>query len=469
MSIGTQIKKALSTTPKKYQIQAVRFLEHCDGRGILGDDMGLGKTYEAMAWLAIHPEIFPVIIVCPSNVKYQWQEQLWEHAKINSEVLEGNKPYAPTSNVIIINYKILSNAEWPNGKGKRKRPHFPWVKELLKLKPKCAIFDEFHYMKNRSALRTRACVNLGRKLPYIIGASGTPIEKSPVEFFPILNLIDKIGFSSYMKYAMRYCDLKKNFRGAWDDSGHSNLEELHTRISSIMIRRLKKEVAKELPEKTRIILPVSLSNRQEYNAAESNFLDWMETKYGEDAALRASGAVSLTKLGVLKRIAAQGKLASVQSWMDTFLETTDEKIVLFCYHRKVMEELKKRFPNAAYIYGGMSSKERENQKNKFKNNPKCRVFLGQIKAAGVGLDGLQRVCSTVMFIELGWNFSEHEQAEDRVLRVGQESERVMVYYMVAKRSIEQKIIQLIMSKYDICNRILDGGLRELDIFERKTQ
>ena len=109
------LHKALNTKLKKYQGQAILHLERNQGRGILGDDMGLGKTLEAIGWLVLNPMVYPVIIVCPSNIKYQWAEQLKEHAGIDSEILEGTKPYKPLRNVIILNYKILATAKWPGG------------------------------------------------------------------------------------------------------------------------------------------------------------------------------------------------------------------------------------------------------------------------------------------------------------------------------------------------------------------
>ena len=269
------MRHKLLTRPKKYQIQAVRMLESNNGRGILGDDMGLGKTYEALAWLVINTGNIPAVIVCPSNLKYQWQRQLWEHARMKSEVVEGVTPYYPSCPVVIINYKILAEAVWPGGKRrKRARPKFPWVDMLKRMEPKTVILDEFHYIKNRAALRTRACVQLCRKVRHLISCSGTPIEKAPVEFYPILNLTAPREFSSFWKYAHQYCDAKKGFFG-WDFSGADNLEELHERVSPWMIRRLKKDVAKELPPKIRSVLPVSISNRKDYDHAEGDFLDWM--------------------------------------------------------------------------------------------------------------------------------------------------------------------------------------------------
>ena len=473
MSIGTRLREALQTTPKKYQIQAVRFLEENEGRGILGDDMGLGKTLEAIGWISIHPEKSPVVVICPAAVKYQWQRQLQEHAGLDSEVLEGSKPYPPTKKIVIINYDILSSDSlWPNGRREKgARPIFPWVETLRGMAPQVVILDELHYIKNRSALRTRACVQLCRKIRHVIAASGTPIEKCPVEFFPVLNLIDPLQFGSFMKYAFRYCNPQMGFRGHWNFQGADNLEELHQVVSTWMIRRMKIDVATELPPKIRTVLPVDISNRKIYNRAETDFLKWLEERHGEEAALRAAGAVGLTRLGQLKQIAAQGKLSALQSWIGDFLEESgdDDKLVVFCVHRKILAALRKFFPKSVSLLGGTPTGKRMEILKQFQTDPKCRVFFGQLRAAGVGLDGLHKAASNVLFAELGWNFSEHEQAEDRCLRIGQDATAVNVYYLIGRGTVEEDILEMIQGKHDVCNQVLNGSIMDLKLFKRRRK
>lgn len=472
-SIGTRIRQVMKTEPKKYQVQAVRFLENMNGRGILGDDMGLGKTYEAMAWAAIHPEAMPIIVVCPSNVKYQWQAQFQQHAGINAVVMEGMKPYPPTADVVIINYKILSACEFVRKIPTKKNtgmPVFAWVNMLREKMPQLVIIDEFHYIKNPRTLRSKAIQYLCKKVPYIIGCSGTPIEKSPSEFYPILKLVAPKEWPSFWSYAMRYCDPKRAYMGrGWDLSGASELEELHERASVHMIRRLKTEVAKELPPKIRTALPIVIDNRAEYTHAEMDFLEWFANKYGAQAALKASGAIGLVRLGQLKQIAAMGKIASIKTWVDDFLHQTNEKIIIFCVHRAVLNTLHKLYPRAARICGKVPAVKRADQVSKFQLDRHCRVFLGQIKAAGIGLDGLHKASSTVLFAEMAWNFSEHEQAEDRALRIGQDATSVNIYYTIAKDTVEEYILGIIQGKRQICSTVLNGNIPINELFTRSQK
>jgi len=463
------MRQTLHTAPKRYQIQAVRKLEANNGRCILGDDMGLGKTYEALAWIALHPDIRRVVIVCPSSIKYQWKQQARHHAGLRAQVLEGVTPYTPSHNIVIINYSILAHAEWPGGRGRGARPKFPWVERLLQQGPQAVILDEFHYIKNTRALRTKACIQLCRKVPHLISCSGTPIEKSPVEFYPILNLTAPTDFPSFWQYAFQYCDPKRGWRGrGWDFSGASNLEELHQKVQPWMIRRMKCEVAKELPPKIRSVIPVPITNPQEYHHAEEDFLDWAEAHLGKAAAKRASNAIALTRLGKLKQIAAQGKLQALNAWIKDFLDT-DGKLIVFGVHHSILNSLHQMFPLAATVSGKVPPKHRPAQVARFIQNPKCRIFLGQIKAAGIGLDGLHQAASSVLFAELAWNPSDHEQAEDRALRIGQHASSVNVYYMVGKHTIEEDLLNILQHKHHVCKQVLDGQALYEDLFTTQHQ
>lgn len=467
-SIGSRMRGVLYSTPKKYQIQGVRFLEQLNGRGILGDDMGLGKTFQAIAWRALHPEIMFTVVVCPATLKEHWQRQFRSHAALGAEVLEGQEPYKPRMAIAIINYEILAQLE-PGCD--RKKPVFPWVNLLRAMGPTLVILDEFHYIKTRKALRTQACVQLTRGCPHIIACSGTPINNRPIEFFPTLQITAPRDFTSFWNYAFQYCDPKPGFRGrGWDFTGASNLDELHLRVSQYMIRRLKRDVAKELPPKIRTVIPIKITNMKEYTRAEEDFIQWVEENSGEDAAKRAARALGFTRLGSLKQVAALGKLKAAISWIDDFLET-GEKLIVFCTHRKILQALQEKYPMSAIISGEVPPHQRQSQVDRFERDSRCRVFLGQLKAAGVGLDGLHRVSSAVLFLELGWSFAEHEQAEDRALRLGQTAQSVNVFYLMAQDTVEEKIMALLEQKHDICSKVLDGGgmemLRLLGIQRRK--
>ncbi len=438
-SVGTRIRQAMRTTPKRYQIRGVRFLEQRNGRGLIGDDMGVGKTYQAIAWLSINTDLRPVVIVCPATAKFVWKNQFMQHAGTRVEVLEGMTPYKPRRNILILNYDIIAS----------------WLPQLLKLNPKVLMLDECQRIKNRTAKRTIACVTLSKKVDHFVALSGTPILSRPVEFFPTLHAIDRQAFSSFWRYAFRYCKPKRGYRGrGWDFSGASHLDELREQITPLMIRRLKSEVLPELPDKLRTILPVRINNRTEYIKARDNFLEWLQSTKGKRAVRKASGAVALVRLTSLLRLVAEGKKALAQEWIRDWLTDTNKKLVVFGIHRDMVEGLHKAFPGSVCITGGTKYKDREKAITRFQCDNKCRLFFGNIRAAGEAIT--LTAASSVLFVEIGWTPAEHNQAEDRVLRIGQEADVVDIYYMIGKDTIEEKIMDVLDSKRDVVGQILDG-------------
>lgn len=431
-----RIKRFLKSKPRPYQWQGIEYCLERDCRAIIGDEMGLGKTLQAIAVMLSSPEIKRVVVVCPAMVKYVWKNQLWQHAKIKADVLEGRKPRAVYSKIVVINYDILS-----------------YWKEHLK-KYDMLILDECHYVKNRKALRTKAVKEIAKKIPRIVGLSGTPITSRPAEFFTILNILHPRQFTSFMKFGIRYCKGHKS-RFGWQFKGATNTKELHDIVSHLcMVRRRKTDVLKELPDKVRTVIPVSMDaeGRQNYSDVMNRTSSWMSA-FGGDQKKRVE---ALAMIEYLKQAAVAGKMKAVVSWLEEWLEDSDEKLVLFTTHRKTIADLMDHFPNQCVkLDGSVSKNERENAIQKFVDNPHIKFFIGNLKAAGTGIDGLQKVCSNVAFVELGWSPGDHVQAEDRLHRIGQKGS-VGVYYLVAENTIEEDIALIIDTKRKVVDRVLDG-------------
>lgn len=483
-SVGERLRTVMRTPPMRFQVRGVRFLEQHGGRAILGDDMGLGKTFQAIGWMALHPSTRPVIVVCPATIKWNWQRELRIHAGLRSRVLMGYKRFGasffdrkshgpkckwfptlrrrlefiklnrklgpftkldrpappPLPRVAIINYDILED----------------WIDVLEDARPQVLVLDECHNVKNSSALRTKLTKRLARITPHVIPLSGTPIRNRPSEFFPVLNMVAPDKFPSFWDYAFRYCKPRRKFMGrGWDFSGADHLDELHERVSDVMIRRTKEQVLKDLPRKPpRTVIPVDLDNQGEYDEACLDFLHWLRKRKGKKAADRASGAQALVKLGALKRLAAEGKLATMTRWIREQLEDTDEKLVIFAVHKLIVERLLKAFPKAAVVTGSVTGEARQKAVDRFQKDKRCRVFIGNLKAAGEGIT--LHASHTVVFAELGWTPGEHDQATDRVRRIGQTSSIVNAYYFIARGTVEEDVIDVIETKAGICSQVLDG-------------
>jgi SWI/SNF-related matrix-associated actin-dependent regulator 1 of chromatin subfamily A len=429
----------MRTKLMKFQVRGVRFIEKLNGRALIGDDMGLGKTIQSIAWMVLHPEVRPVLIVCPASIKYNWQRELWVHAHLRSQVLEGSTPYDIRRDIVIINYDILHH----------------WKKVLFKFKPQLFVVDECHYIKTPNIKRTRTCLAFSRRCKHMLALSGTPIINRPIEFFPVLNMLDSEEWRFRMSYAFRYCDPHRGFMGrGWDLSGASHLEELHERVSKIMIRRTKAEVLPELPKKRRTYLRLK-TDLSEYRRAEAEFLLWLEETEGKEAALRAQGALALVQLGKLKKLAAQAILPLGIDWISSFLEESDQKLVAFAIHRSILSKLTEAFPRAAVISGEVSSaRERQKEAERFQKDPKCRLLLGGLRPAGTGWT--LTAASTTVFFEVGWTPGEHDQAEDRVHRIGQKADSVSAYYLVPMGTVVEDTLELIEKKRKIISQAVDG-------------
>jgi len=430
--------KGLKGTPYAFQYEGVAFIDSKHGRALIADEMGLGKTIQAIAWLQLHPEIRPAILVVPAFLKLNWERELYKWMPDpNPEILKGKKVHVPKGDIIIINYDILQ----------------AWGKTLKAVNPKVIIGDEIHLVKNNKALRTKALKMLAKGVPHFIALSGTPIENRPIEIFNAVNIIDPEVFPNDWKFKERYCGAKYNGFG-WDFNGATNIPELHTTLSTtVMLRRKKKDVLKELPNKVWSFVPMELDNRKEYTEAENNFIQWVHTTKGEEAAERAKGAEMLSSIEALKQLAVKGKLNQAMDWVEDFLQS-GKKLVIFVTHKFAMQFIMDEFPDISVkVDGSVSTKKKQEAVDQFQNNKKIKLFVGNIKAAGVGIN--LTAASDVAFLELPWTPGALEQASDRVHRIGQKNS-VSIYYLLAHETIEDRIATMIDKKRKVLDGILDG-------------
>jgi SWI/SNF-related matrix-associated actin-dependent regulator 1 of chromatin subfamily A len=429
--------KGLNANLYPYQQVGVGFIQQHHGRALLADDMGLGKTLQAIAWLQHNPHINPTLIICPSSVKVNWQREI-EKFTGNSSIstLSGRTPYKVDSDYIIINYDIVSY----------------WRKHLLSMGIQAMVLDEIHYLGNADSKRSKAVKGLSKKIDCVIGLSGTPIENKVDNLWHPVSLIDNTIFPSKWDFRKRYCGLRDVPYGcgkAWD--GATNLGELNQILTeNVMIRRLKTDVLKDLPSLTTSTMPIEIDNRKEYIKARDDFTAWLEEK-GKDA----SKASILTQIEPLKQLAAVGKMKQSFDFIDNLIESTG-KVVVMCTHKSIINELEKRYKKSCVkVDGSVTGAKRQKAIDDFMKMKDKKVFLGNIIASGVGVDGLQRVCSDMVFFEYPWNPSQYAQARDRINRIGQTS-KVSVWNLVSKDTIEEDILTILASKQKIFDKLIDG-------------
>lgn len=423
-------------TLKNYQRAGVEFLELAHGRAIIADEMGLGKTLQSIAYVINNPDDYPVVVVVPASLKINWQREFKKFANIDAHIISGTKTGdLPESRVYIINYDILTK----------------WTDAILKLGPKLLIADEAHYAKNTKSQRTKALQGLAKRIYKTILLTGTPITNRPKELWPLLNMVDSAAWPKFFPFARRYCGAYKNEFG-WNFDGATNLKELNEAIKPYMVRRLKSQVLSELPEKQRVTIPMELkpAAMRAYRSA----LDEARAaiKAAKDAG-ESVGAEHLALIEKAKQAAVDGKLPQAIEWIKNFVDS-GEKLIVFCTHKFAVQRLMDEFSSIAVkVTGDDSQAARQAAVDAFQSDDGTKLFVGNIKAAGVGLTLTE--ASNVAFLEFAWTPGDHAQAEDRAHRIGQQS-NVTAWYLVAANTIDEDIVSLLEDKRQVVDMATDG-------------
>ena len=444
-----------------FQCQGVGFMEQRGGSVLIADEQGLGKSIQTLAYLARNPELRPAVLVVPATAKWDWEAKALEFLeKPEVEVLSGEQPYQPTGRLLIINYDILA-------KGPKDGPK--WVDVLLALDPKFVASDEAQYIKNDEAQRTKAVKRLAKGRPYA-AITGTPGDR-PQECYNAIAMVDRSVFPSQWAYLQRYCGASHNGFG-WDFSGATHVDELHEILSStIMLRRLKKDVLPELPDKRYTMVPIDLSakGKREYERVHKEFMgrytaniakirETMQKEGASEQRIReriasAKKARAVVEREGLKQAAAIAKLDSTIDWIQDFLNN-GEKLIAFATHREVIDTVMKAFPKIAVkVDGGVTGRARFDAIERFQNDPSCKFFVGNYKAAGVNVT--LTAASNVAILELPERPTQLMQAEDRAHRYGQKN-AVNVWFLLGRGTIEVPLAKRLDKMRDVVKRMMDG-------------
>jgi len=434
-----------------YQEQGVCILKQFNGRALLADAMGAGKSIQVIKYI-VDTQSYPALIVVPASLKINWQREFEIHANKRADILSGGKPTVLSRSgerIYIINYDILAK----------------WEKQIQKLQPKIIVTDECHYLKAVTANRTKVMLRLAKIVSEFIAVSGTPMTNHPTELYTILRMVlGEQGIESRREFCDRYSKIVLTKWGFRYD-GSRRLPELHNRLKqSCMIRRLLKDVLPDLPEKTRQTIPIELPHaaRKEYAQMEIAFGDWYHEKFPERSNEMSQSAVIMTKLGYMKRQVAAWKLPFLYEWIDNFLEESSDKLTIFGIHHRILDSIVDRYkvrgsarkPFVVKIDGTMDIIDRQQSVDCFQRLPETRIFVGQVKAAGVGIT--LTASHTVLFAECDFVPANHSQAENRALRIGQKN-HVNCYYMIAQNTIEEHVADILFRKQKEFDAVMDGG------------
>ena len=428
--------------PLSHQKEAIEKLAGSK-RFILADDMGLGKTTSTII-AALETGAKKILIICPASLKINWQREI-ENYSDRSVYISESKNWSNEHDFVIVNYDILKN--FYDLKDKDNSLITKGEFDLI-------ILDEAHYVSNGTAARTKLVNNFTKKCERVWLLTGTPMTNRPMNYFNLLSIIESPVAQNWMAYAIRYCQgyqFTAGTRKIWNVTGASNLEELRDRTSRQVLRRLKTEVL-DLPEK--IITPVYLRLKSKlYEGLMGEYYDWYNKNPDESTSL----TVQFSKLMKVRQVIAEEKIKDTIELAENILEQ-GKKVIIFTNFTETLNRIADHFGKQAVRLDGSTGKpQRQYAVDQFQENEKITVFVGNVKAAGVGIT--LTAAEAVIINDLSFVPGDLAQAEDRAYRYGQKNS-VSVYYPIFENSIEGIIYDMVNEKKQNIGTVMGDNLEE---------
>ena len=405
-------------------------------RFILADDMGVGKT-TATIIAALETKAEKILVVCPASLKINWQREFFNYSDKSCFIAEGKK-FSTEYDIVIVNYDILKNFY------DIKNPHDSVIGQV---NFDLIILDEAHMVSNSQAARTKIINSFTKRAKYLWLLTGTPMTNRPINYYNLLNLIESPVAQNWMAYAIRYCEgyqFRAGNRKIWNVNGASNLEELRERTSGQILRRLKEDVL-DLPDK--IITPIYLkTTSKEYKDLMGEYYEWLDKEEGS-----SSLTVQFSKLMQIRKLIANEKVKETIEFAQNIIDQ-DKKVIIFTNFTETLQMIHNHFgKQSVYLDGSCNKTQRQYAVDQFQENDKIKVFVGNLKAAGVGLTLTK--AEAVIMNDLSFVPAEHAQAEDRAYRYGQKN-NVLIYYPLFINTIEGAIYDILNNKKKIIGTVM---------------
>ncbi|EHK2327568.1 SNF2 helicase associated domain-containing protein [Clostridium perfringens] len=474
------VPKALNAELRPYQKEGFKWINEITDLGfggVLADDMGLGKTLQIIAFLLSQKKSKSIVVV-PTSVIYNWMDEFEKFApSIRVGLVHGSKykrdkvlrdfkrglgikveeenlkeKYYEKYDVLLTTYGTLKNDE----------------KAYESLSFDYCIIDEAQNIKNPAAQATLSVKNIKSRCN--IALTGTPIENNLMELWSIFDFV-----------MPGYLFTKERFRERFI-LDESNLSELKSLITPFILRRLKEDVLSELPEKLEKKYLVEMKGKQKQ--LYSFYVKAIKNKLNENKSYEKSGKNKINLFAYLTKLreicldpsivvpdykGESSKLTVVKEIVKDASES-GKKILLFSQFtsvlKKIEEDFKKEDISYLYLDGGTSAKERVERVKKFNEDSNIKVFLISLKAGGVGLNLTS--ASVVIHFDPWWNPAVEDQATDRAYRFGQEN-KVEVIKLVAKDTIEEKIVLMQEDKRELIQSLMDGKTMDGKGLKRLTE
>jgi len=443
--VSIDYEKYSHRPPLSHQKEAIEKLVGND-KYILADDMGLGKTTSTVI-ASLESDVEKVLIICPASLKINWQREIENYTDKEISIIEGKK-WEP-ADYTIINYDILKNFH---------DPKHPEKSDILNYGFDLVVMDEAHYIQNVKANRTKIANSIVKKVGRVWLLTGTPMTSRPMNYYNLLDLVDSPVADNWMAYAIRYCagyQFSVGSKKVWNVTGSSNLEELRDRTKPQVLRRLKEDIL-DLPEK--IITPVHLRLKsREYEKLMGEYYDWYNSS--EDSN---SLTIQFSKLMMVRQVIAESKIKDTIELAQNIIDQ-GKKVIIFTNFTDTLNKLTDAFPKVSVkLDGKMSKPQRQHSVDEFQNNDKIKVFVGNLKAAGVGIT--LTAAEAVIMNDLSFVPSDHSQAEDRAYRYGQKFS-VSVYYPIFENTIEGIIYDILSKKKNIFETVMGDNEGKGDVME----
>ncbi|XP_072765590.1 SWI/SNF-related matrix-associated actin-dependent regulator of chromatin subfamily A-like protein 1 isoform X3 [Anoplolepis gracilipes] len=434
----SKIDKKLIDSLMPFQQDGICFGISKNGRCIIADDMGLGKTIQALGIAHYFQESWPLLIVVPSSVRYQWSEAIYEF--LPSIPMHYVHHFASARDCIgddkvtIISYDLLARAV------------HTFEKHIFGF----VILDESHVLKSNKTARFQAAQRICTHARHVILLTGTPALSRPIELHSQISLIlprfmrfllEALS-CSYEDYGVRYCAGQRSVFG-WDFTGSSNMQELQSLLKiTCMIRRLKVDVLSQLPSKIRQVIildPTLIKTRKRMNEMSKQLQTNITNSERHNTLLQYYTDSSFARLkGVCDYV--------------TNLFENKRKCLLYAHHQNILDAICKvaESMNIKFIRidGKTNPEQRKQQIDQFQEQDDCLAAVLSITAANAGVT--LTAAHLVVFTELFWNPGILCQAEDRVHRIGQ-NDNVIIQYLVAKDTADDYIWPLIKKKLNVLN------------------
>jgi len=451
--IEVPLKNGYNLRP--FQKVGVEFIDCANGNAIVADMTGLGKTWEAIGFIELKK--YHAIIICPAAIKENWRRHIKNLTGEDAYICKGSTPsqwdvehlVSRKHRYVIINYDIFGKGLDISDDPKKREIRYLWADVLTAANYDIAVCDEAHKIKNTDANRTKATLHLENVKWLFLTA--TPILNRPRELYSYLRLIRPGQYTSEDNFCNQY---------VYQDGQVRNIDRLRKSLSTIMIRRKREDVQKELPPIERVYDWHELSSeaRDRYETALAGIYQQISEFDLSQDEIAINGI--LAQIMRLMQIVSHDKVERIAELAIELSESGESgefsKVVIFSRFKATTRGIGRRLGHEAVVFDGDTKQEdRQKYVDQFQSDPTIKYLVATGFVAGEGLDMTK--AGYVIFSDFGWTPAYHQQCEGRVYGRLNEEHGAMSYYVVGSDTIEEWIQQILERKLRIIEQIVEGN------------